>query len=127
MCGIAGILSANPNLVFTSRIRAGISSLEHRGPDAEGQYMEENIAMAHMRLSIIDLSDNASQPFVYMERYHLIYNGEIYNYRELRSELQKKNFQFRTISDTEVLVINNGSTGLEQNRRFQLIIDHNSA
>lgn len=104
MCGIAGILSANPRLVSKNRITSGISSLHHRGPEGDGFYFEENVALAHKRLCIIDLSENAAQPFVYMGRYHLVYNGEIYNYRELRTQLQKKGFHFHTVSDSEVLV-----------------------
>jgi asparagine synthase (glutamine-hydrolysing) len=103
MCGIAGIVSANPNLVSKTRIRSGISVLEHRGPEGEGYFIENNVALAHKRLCIIDLSEKAAQPFVYMNRYHLIHNGEIYNYRELRSDLKKKNYHFATGSDTEVL------------------------
>jgi asparagine synthase (glutamine-hydrolysing) len=104
MCGIAGIVSTNPSLVSKQRILEGISSLHHRGPEGDGLFMDTNIVLAHKRLCIIDLSQEAAQPFVYQNRFQLVYNGELYNYRELRNELIKKGFSFRTASDTEVIV-----------------------
>ena len=78
--------------------------MHHRGPEGDGFYFDDNAALGHKRLSIIDLSSAASQPFTSQDRYHLVYNGEIYNYRELRLELEKLNFVFTTVSDTEVLL-----------------------
>ena len=73
-------------------------SLSHRGPDGEGLWIneEENIGLGHRRLAIIDLSLHASQPFHYLNRYRIIYNGEIYNYIELKQELIQKGYSFHT-------------------------------
>jgi asparagine synthase (glutamine-hydrolysing) len=111
MCGIAGIISSNPALVSDQRIRAGTACLAHRGPDDEGYYLNRNIALGHKRLSIIDLSRNASQPFHYYDQYILVYNGEIYNYRELKEELVRKGFSFITHSDTEVVAASYAAYG----------------
>lgn len=79
-------------------------SLRHRGPDGEGFWLnaENTVGFAHRRLSIIDLSELASQPMHYLH-YTIIFNGEIYNYRELRSQLQQKAYRFTTQSDTEII------------------------
>ena len=76
------------------------------GPESEGYYVneEQTIALGHRRLSIIDLGPEASQPFHYMDRYQIVYNGEIYNYIEIRKQLSDKGFQFNTASDTEVIL-----------------------
>ena len=81
-------------------------ALSHRGPDGEGfwENNSNNVLFGHRRLSILDLSDAAAQPFHYSDRYTILHNGEIYNYIELREELKKKGYQFRTQTDTEVLV-----------------------
>jgi len=81
-------------------------ALSHRGPDGEGFWQSNsgNVLFGHRRLSILDLSDAAAQPFHYLDRYTVLHNGEIYNYVELREELEKKGYQFRTQTDTEVLV-----------------------
>ena len=81
-------------------------ALSHRGPDGEGfwQNNSNNALFGHRRLSILDLSDAAAQPFHYLDRYTVLHNGEIYNYIELREELKGKGYQFRTQTDTEVLV-----------------------
>lgn len=103
MCGIVGIAGKLPDISLMVRSRDAMS---HRGPDDCGIYFEpaEGIALAHRRLSIIDLSAEGHQPFVsYDERYILTFNGEIYNYLELKEEL-KDFYPFRTKSDTEVLI-----------------------
>lgn len=81
-------------------------ALAHRGPDGEKlwQNANGNSLLGHRRLSIIDLSEAAAQPLHYLERYSIIHNGEIYNYIELREQLQKKGYSFRTASDTEVIL-----------------------
>jgi asparagine synthase (glutamine-hydrolysing) len=106
MCGIAGIISHNKELVSRERITAATNTLIHRGPEQEGYYFnkEQTAALGHRRLCIIDPGPGASQPFHYLDRYHIVFNGEIYNYIELRKELSGKGFQFRTASDTEVIV-----------------------
>ncbi len=102
MCGIVGIVGDNAN---TTNILQMLDVQKHRGPDFMDFFSEENkIALGHNRLSIIDLSRNANQPFKSdCGTFILVFNGEIYNYIELRNELQNKYF-FRTQSDTEVLL-----------------------
>ena len=102
MCGIAGFISGSDNK--KKIIKAMIDKIIHRGPDAEGFYVDDNIALGHRRLSIIDLN-SGDQP-IYNEDKSIvvIFNGEIYNYVELRDELKKKGHKFKTKCDTEVLV-----------------------
>lgn len=103
MCGIAGIVGFKDKNSCRQKINLMAESLEHRGPDATGIYVDENVAFAHLRLSIIDLSDSANQPFFdSSNRYLIIFNGEIYNFREIKSLLPEYNF--KTDSDTEVLL-----------------------
>jgi len=106
MCGIAGILQINSNSYHKEHVKKMTDALSHRGPDGEGFWQDDskNILLGHRRLSILDLSDAAAQPFHYMDRYTVVHNGEIYNYIELREELKKKGYQFRSQTDTEVLV-----------------------
>ncbi len=77
----------------------------HRGPDGEGQWADGNIGIGHRRLSIIDLSHKAAQPmFAQDDRYVLSYNGEVYNFRELRNELRRKGHDFTSDTDSEVVL-----------------------
>ena len=106
MCAIAGILSNNTSLVSVERLKNMTDVMIHRGPDGEGHWISTNkcVGLGHRRLSIIDLSEQASQPMHFSNRYSLVYNGEIYNYIELRETLYKLGYRFRTQSDTEVLL-----------------------
>ena len=106
MCGIAGILSHHINAVSFDKLKGMTDAISHRGPDGEGFWMndEKTIGLGHRRLAIIDLSPEAAQPFSFLGRYHLVFNGEIYNYPELKTELSQKGYRFQTNSDTEVLV-----------------------
>ena len=106
MCGIAGIISVDPNIVTNERLKKMTDIIAHRGPDGEGHWISKggNVGFGHRRLSIIDLSHEAGQPMHYMNRYTIVLNGEIYNYIELKAELIKEGYQFRTQSDTEVLL-----------------------
>jgi asparagine synthase (glutamine-hydrolysing) len=79
-------------------------ALAHRGPDAEGHWVNDPIALGNRRLSIIDLSSAGNQPMHYMEHYTITHNGEIYNYLELKEELQKKGYSFSSKTDTEIIV-----------------------
>jgi asparagine synthase (glutamine-hydrolysing) len=103
MCGIAGIIGIkNPGLA-KQKISEMNECLKHRGPDAEGTFVDKNIALGHRRLSIIDLSPESNQPFTDSDgRYVITFNGEIYNFREIRQQL--KDYPFKTNSDTEVLL-----------------------
>ena len=102
MCGIAGYIKEND--ISKKILKKMTDRIKHRGPDAEGFYLDNMCALGHRRLSIIDL-DTGDQP-IYNEDKSLIvvFNGEIYNYVELRDVLQKKGHIFKTSSDTEVLV-----------------------
>ena len=105
MCGIAGIIS-HSSFLNSHALRQMAGSLAHRGPDGEAIWINEKktAGFGHRRLSIIDLSDAASQPMHYMDRYTIVYNGEIYNYPELRKDLVKAGYSFRSGSDTEVIL-----------------------
>ncbi len=103
MCGIAGYYNQNrhPNKDVFEQM---VDMTDYRGPDDRGTYYEGNLAMGHRRLSIIDLSKKGHQPFFYKDRYVVVYNGEIYNYLELRDKLVAVGYSFKTQTDTEVLV-----------------------
>lgn len=90
---------------FLNKIDASVKTLSQRGPDANGVYRDNNVALGHTRLKIIDTSDTASQPFTDSSgRYTIIFNGEFYNYKDHRSVLEKSGIKFRSSSDTEVLL-----------------------
>ncbi|HOK94820.1 MAG TPA: asparagine synthase (glutamine-hydrolyzing) [Anaerohalosphaeraceae bacterium] len=98
MCGIAGFNWNDPHLIeqMTERLR-------HRGPDDKGYYCDPLVSLGHRRLSIIDLSERGRQPMGY-NGLQIIYNGEIYNYRQLRSELESAGYRFSSDTDTEVIL-----------------------
>src|SRR6185503_14000906 len=108
MCGIAGLISTDPE----ARIGAMLKAIEHRGRDDEGVWISQAIAdrgqqvcFGHRRLSIIDTSSAGHEPMLSPDRrFVLTFNGEIYNYRELREELTAKGHEFRTKTDIEVLL-----------------------
>jgi asparagine synthase (glutamine-hydrolysing) len=103
MCGICGYTGTQIN---DSALQLMVESLNHRGPDGSGCWINEISAFGHTRLAIIDLSEAASQPMSTSDgRYVVVFNGEIYNYRELRSELQQAGETFQSASDTEVLLL----------------------
>src|SRR5581483_2910711 len=107
MCGILGLhnygnISVPINESLIARLR---DTMTHRGPDAEGQWINgrRDVGLGFRRLSIIDLSANGDQPMTNEEgTIRLVFNGEIYNFRELRQELEAKGHIFRSLSDTEV-------------------------
>ncbi len=104
MCGIAGIVDYSGTLELSCIVARITQSMSHRGPDGAGSLVRENVALGHRRLSIIDL-EGGRQPMATPDgQVHLTYNGEVYNYRELRLALKKKGYQFRTESDTEVIL-----------------------
>ena len=105
MCGIAGIFKINGESVTHVEIKSMTESLAHRGPDGDGIFIDENLALGHRRLSILDLSSNGSQPMISQNgEWVLIFNGCIYNYKSLQSDLKSKGHQFKSTSDTEVIV-----------------------
>jgi len=106
MCGIAGIVDLNTKNIFQERLKKMTDIIAHRGPDGDGHWISNSghVGLGHRRLSIIDLSHEADQPMHYLERYQLVFNGEIYNYLELKETLVKQGYVFTTSSDTEVLM-----------------------
>jgi asparagine synthase (glutamine-hydrolysing) len=99
MCGIAGGIGFNDH-----HINGVLSSIAHRGPDSSGSFVEENIFLAHTRLAIQDLSENGNQPMFSVDgRYVIVFNGEIYNHREIRAKLGD-NVTFRSTGDTETVL-----------------------
>lgn len=106
MCGIAGIYSFTPKgKAFHSKISNAVDALKQRGPDANGIMNFDCCALGHTRLSVIDTSTAASQPFTDIsERYTIVFNGEFYNYQEHRKNLEESGVKFKSTSDTEVLL-----------------------
>lgn len=105
MCGIAGIFHFdNSRKVDDLVLRRITNCLSHRGPDGEGFYINQNVGLGHRRLSIIDLNTGDQPMFNEDKSIAVILNGEIYNYIELREELKKLGYKFRTASDTEVII-----------------------
>ena len=105
MCGIAGTLRLDGGPVGCADIRRMTDAIGHRGPDGEGQWCEAPVGLGHRRLAVIDLSSDAAQPMHSIDgRYVITYNGEVYNYRELRRELEKQGSRFISQSDTEVVL-----------------------
>lgn len=106
MCGIAGYISLKKQYV-SADLQTAATSMQHRGPDAEGIYIspDERIGFAHRRLSILDLSSTANQPMMSADgRYCIVYNGEVYNFNELKQQLKDKGASLKTSSDTEVIL-----------------------
>ncbi|MBM4144165.1 MAG: asparagine synthase (glutamine-hydrolyzing) [Lentisphaerae bacterium] len=105
MCGIAGVFAPDkPELIAPARLARMIAALRHRGPDQCGMYLDDAAGLAHARLSIIDLRGGAQPIHNEDETLWITYNGEIFNYVELRAELVERGHRFYTTSDTEVLV-----------------------
>jgi asparagine synthase (glutamine-hydrolysing) len=102
MCGINGFSFKGEDL-----IKAMNSSLAHRGPDGLSYYVDEQVSLGHARLSIIDLSNAAFQPMIYTHngrKVYIVFNGEIYNYIELKQQLSGLGYSFSNASDTEVVL-----------------------
>jgi asparagine synthase (glutamine-hydrolysing) len=104
MCGISGIIARNTNISPEAEVRTMNDAIAHRGPDGEGFYAYKNVALGHRRLAILDLSDLGEQPMHWGEKYTIVFNGEIYNYIEVREELVKEGYKFRSECDTEVIL-----------------------
>jgi asparagine synthase (glutamine-hydrolysing) len=107
MCGIAGIWHLNNAPLTNHKLQKFTDAMQHRGPDGAGYYIDDaqHLGLGHRRLSILDLSDAGKQPMAFAEdRYWITFNGEIYNFIELRKELQQAGYHFKTDTDTEVLL-----------------------
>lgn len=119
MCGIVGIIRNDEERVDFNDIRNAADLLKKRGPDDSGVWLEENLGFGHRRLSIIDLTDAAHQPMVsHDERYIIVYNGEIYNFVELRQHLADSIEHWKSNSDTEVILAAYFKWGVECVNRF---------
>lgn len=116
MCGIVGIIGRKD--VDADLLNLMNDKLKHRGPDGEGIYIGANFGFGHRRLAIVDLSEAGHQPMSYMNRYVITYNGEIYNYPELRTELKNNGYIFTTHTDTEVILASYDCWGVDCLQRF---------
>lgn len=115
MCGISGIINKNCQVVSVLEIKNINDVIYHRGPDDEGFYFEKNFAFGHRRLSILDLTYLGHQPMNYLNKYVITYNGEIYNYLELKEDLILLGY---TQTDTEVILASYDKWGEECLNRF---------
>ena len=102
MCGIVGFV--NSKAEKETIIKEMSKKIEHRGPDGEGFYIDDDCALAHRRLAIIDLNTGKQPIYNEDETLVIVYNGEVYNFQELRNALEKKNHIFKTKTDTEVII-----------------------
>jgi len=119
MCGIVGIFDLNHDPVSPGLIKTMADILRHRGPDDHGYYIDENLALAHRRLSIIDLSPAAHQPMSNEDATVIMtYNGEIYNYQELRTQLTSLGHRFHSQTDSETVIHSYEEWGIECVQRF---------
>jgi len=120
MCGIVGIISKNRicKEAVKDIIEQMTNTLIHRGPDGYGYYYGENFVFGHRRLAIVDLSEAGKQPMEYMDRYVITYNGEIYNYIELKEELKANGYRFHTKTDTEVIMASYDFWGADCLKKF---------
>ena len=118
MCGIAGIVTRDNKIDIKEICEEMLSVIEHRGPDDCGIQNYANVSLGHRRLSILDLSSAGKQPMDWMQKYTITFNGEIYNYIELREELLDSGYTFYTQTDTEVILASYDHWGYECLNRF---------
>lgn len=119
MCGIAGVINIDDEPISPIILKAMTDVIAHRGPDGEGQWIEGNVGIGHRRLAIIDLSPAGHQPMMTSDnRYVFSYNGEIYNFKELRIELEASGYRFRSHTDTEVVMVALAHWGEKALNRF---------
>lgn len=118
MCGVSGIVDKRGGAVDRVAIERLTDPIAHRGPDGFGYYFDRNLAFGHRRLSIIDLSEQGRQPMSYGGRYWITYNGEIYNYVEIRAELARLGHVFLSATDTEVILAAYAQWGPDCLQRF---------
>lgn len=118
MCGISGIINKNGSQVAHDEIRTINDLIAHRGPDGQGFYSSNNIALGHRRLAILDVSSAGQQPMTYADRYVVTFNGEIYNYVELKEQLREAGYTFASKTDTEIILAAYDKWGAECVARF---------
>ncbi len=118
MCGISGIIYKTSEVPSEEEIRKMNDDIKHRGPDGEGIYCYKNVALGHRRLAILDLSELGKQPMHWEEKYTIVFNGEVYNYIEIREVLLKEGYTFKSESDTEVILAAYDFWGMDCVTRF---------
>ncbi|NOI82334.1 asparagine synthase (glutamine-hydrolyzing) [Vibrio tubiashii] len=119
MCGLAGVINLNGDSISPVLLKKMTDAIAHRGPDDEGQWIEGPVGLGHRRLSIIDLSPAGHQPMVSANhRYVFVYNGEVYNFKELRTELESIGYWFRSNTDSEVVLNALDAWGVKALDRF---------
>lgn len=119
MCGIAGFINRRKEPASAPLLRRMTDSIAHRGPDGEGAFVEEHVALGHRRLAIIDLSPMGHQPMMTADgRFVISYNGELYNFKELRVELEALGYRFQSRTDTEVILYAYAAWGEKSLLRF---------
>ncbi len=104
MCGIVGIINLDDKPICLEELKKFRDSIKHRGPDDKGIFVKNNVGFGHRRLSIIDLTNHGSQPMIFNDRFVITYNGECYNFEEIKEELKNKGFKFKSNTDTEVIL-----------------------
>ena len=121
MCGIAGIWHFNSESFSLEKLVRFTDSIQERGPDGSGYELFENgtLGLGHRRLSILDLSEAGKQPMSYLDgRYHITYNGEVFNFPDLKKELEQKGYAFRSDTDTEIILAAYDAWGVDCLNRF---------
>ena len=119
MCGIAGIVHFDGAPASSTSLKKMTDVIAHRGPDGEGQFVDGSVGLGHRRLSIIDLSPSGRQPMATADgRFVITYNGEVYNFRELRTELASRGHKFVSQTDSEVVLKSFAEWGIECLDRF---------
>ena len=107
MCGIAGVFCKKGFLAesYKDSLSLALDSINYRGPDGRGLYIKDNVALGHVRLSIIDLSEAGNQPMISKNGKQIIsYNGEVYNFKDLKKELASQEIEYQSATDTEVIL-----------------------
>src|SRR5438874_6923305 len=119
MCGIVGIFTREASTADRTLVQQMVGCLSHRGPDRQGIHIEPHIALASARLSIVDPSSAADQPLISQSAdLTIAFNGEIYNFKEIRARLESLGHRFRSHSDTEVVLAAFSEWGVECHRFF---------
>jgi len=118
MCGISGIINKYNKPIKKKDIKKINDLISHRGPDDEGLFFGANFAFGHRRLSILDLSSDGHQPMSYLDKYTITYNGEIYNYIEIKEELLKYGYIFNSNTDTEIILASYDKWGKDCVNKF---------
>src|SRR3989344_5134876 len=119
MCGIVGIYNLKERPVDSFLLERMTDSLRHRGPDDGGIYINKNVGLGHRRLSVIDISPAGRQPMANEDgTLQIVFNGEIYNFQEIRKDLEKNGHKFKSRTDTEVILHSFEEWGYECVKKF---------